>query len=62
VDVDQKSKDLVDVKKISGKFVSPYVKYNALDFTPLGAISAELGLGSIHWGGILIEVGFKLSV
>jgi hypothetical protein len=53
VDVDQKSKDLVDVKKISGKLVSLHVKYNALDFTPLGAISAELGFGSIHCGGYI---------
>ena len=62
MDVDQKSKDLVDVKKISGKLVSLYVKYNALDFTPLGAISAELDLSFIIVGDILIETGFKLKV
>ena len=60
--VDQKSKDLVNAKKISGKMVSLYKKYNWLGFTPLGAISAELGLSFIIVGDILIESGFKLKV
>ena len=58
---DQKSKDLVDVKKNIRK-ASLYKKYNALVLTPLGAISVELGLSFIVVWDILIEAGFKLSL
>ena len=63
VDVDQKSKDLVDVKKNIRKMsLSLLKKYNPLCFTPLVGSARNLDSALFIVGDVLIEAGFKLSL